>query len=89
MVYIDFLLPWENHFSAYIDPASSWAYHEQVVQLLLQGLVSEGNPNVGHVGVGDIVAGWTLAHVLRPQPPLFLLYIQIYENVVLITTNIA
>ena len=46
------------------------SYLEQVLQLVYEGLVAEGDADVRHVGVGDVVAFRTLALVLRTKPVL-------------------
>lgn len=45
-------------------------YLEDVGELVEQGLVAEGDADVGHVGARDVVARHPLLHVVRPQPVL-------------------
>lgn len=56
------------------------AYLEDVGQLVEQCLVTERDPNVGHVGARDVVACDTFFHIVRAQPVLLHLAIKKCSN---------
>lgn len=45
-------------------------YLKEIVQLVEQSFVAEGEPHVRHISSRDVVALWPVAHAFRPQPEL-------------------